>query len=470
MCVWNGEKCVRRIIDKYVKNDSKSRSVSPVAQKSSSPKSKSPVPKSAHKSRSKSPKPRSKSPVSESARKSPISKSKSTNVKDKSESVVKKSRSKSPVSKSSVQKSKSKSPVPKSKSPDSAKNKMVTGVGIESLGRRHCHFYSDDPKYPLPTLVDTETDPKYKMKYDTKWKSHNTHIGQRKLLLSEIQFLTTYYKAHRGHPTLLYVGAAPGSHMTFLSFLFPAVKFVLYDGAKFDPRLKTHPAFEIHEGTDGFMTTEKCKELVAKKYPNLLFVSDIRLDGADHDAFEHGVTRDMSLQKEWVEILKPVMSLLKFRMSYHMKEHEKMTYLKGILYYGIWPRPVSGETRLLVKKADIGKDVAYDFTDYEETMFYHNKVRRSFCYPIEDRYKKYMTGAKNTYCSCYDCMMELTTLNKYAIMSRRPIDEVVNNFWQHMKLRPIFQVTKPADTSTNKAGKSGKVSEKRPLKLINNES
>jgi hypothetical protein len=61
------------------------------------------------------------------------------------------------------------------------------------------------------------------------------HWGQRKLLLSEIQFLTKYYDLFDNNKKkyVLYVGAAHGIHIPVLSKLFPELNFILYDPSKF---------------------------------------------------------------------------------------------------------------------------------------------------------------------------------------------------------------------------------------------
>lgn len=56
---------------------------------------------------------------------------------------------------------------------------------------------------------------------------------QRKLILSEILFLTNM-DAKEGN--VLYIGAAPGKHIFFLSKMFPNLKFFLFDNQKFDVR------------------------------------------------------------------------------------------------------------------------------------------------------------------------------------------------------------------------------------------
>ena len=134
----------------------------------------------------------------------------------------------------------------------------------------------------------------------------------------------------------------------------------------------------------------------------------------------------MEWQQEWVEVLKPKMSLLKFRMSYHMKHGDKLTYLKGDILYGIWPKATSGETRLLVRKKDIGKPIQYDFQAYEETMFFHNKYIRSHCFHnISPDIKAFIETQNKThnYCPCYDCVAELSVLSEYCKLVGFKLDQ-----------------------------------------------
>lgn len=57
------------------------------------------------------------------------------------------------------------------------------------------------------------------------------HWGQRKLLLSEIEFLTLFSEPG---VTVVYAGAAPGTHTASLARLFPEVhQFVLVDPSPF---------------------------------------------------------------------------------------------------------------------------------------------------------------------------------------------------------------------------------------------
>lgn len=285
---------------------------------------------------------------------------------------------------------------------------------------RHCCFLSSEHKLKHSKKLSSE----HTLPYEANFRSHtNVHLGQRKLLLSEIQLFCEHYKKSRKNPTVVYVGAAPGNKNLILSDLFPKVKFILYDGANYDKGLKMGvndptkhygKVFELHEGDDGFFTDDKCLELSTdkrfKQHP-MLFVSDIRLGEKD---FEGGVKRDMDAQMKWVKILKPDMSLLKFRFPYTMKHGETMSYLKGVVWYGIWAKEQSGETRLLVRKSNVNKLKEYDYKSYEESMFFHNKYARPYCYGesgLAAEAKHALNEGK--YCHCYDCISELKIISEY---------------------------------------------------------
>eukprot|EP01113_Clastostelium_recurvatum_P023757 TRINITY_DN2832_c0_g1_i3.p1 TRINITY_DN2832_c0_g1~~TRINITY_DN2832_c0_g1_i3.p1 ORF type:complete len:258 (+),score=73.19 TRINITY_DN2832_c0_g1_i3:51-824(+) len=66
------------------------------------------------------------------------------------------------------------------------------------------------------------------------------HWGQRKLLLSEIEFLSRFASASAAGPSsssssssssmvVVYAGAAPGTHIPFLQRLFPRLRWILVD-------------------------------------------------------------------------------------------------------------------------------------------------------------------------------------------------------------------------------------------------
>ena len=298
---------------------------------------------------------------------------------------------------------------------------------LSSLKHRHCVFYPDKIVNQLEHVDVVDLKSKLKAPYSSSFKSDtNTHIGQRKLLISEIQLLTEYFEKNTVPPTVLYIGAAPGTHLHILSCMFPSVFFVLYDGVNIDAGLKKHSRFEVHDGENGFVTTAVINRIKDNMdLDHLLFVCDIRLN---KDDFEAGVESDMRLQQDWMQILSPKLSLLKFRLSYKMKHGDKYSYEKGTLLYGVWPKATSGETRLLVEKKDVGKLIDYDFASYEEVLFFHNKYERPFCFqPKSPAIKKIIFQEDNKYCPCYDCVAELKVLERYAKLVGGPRSDYQEN-------------------------------------------
>lgn len=59
------------------------------------------------------------------------------------------------------------------------------------------------------------------------------HIGQRKLFLNELQFLTNILPSKTSEGIVVYAGAAPSNHIWILHELFPNIKFVLVDPNEF---------------------------------------------------------------------------------------------------------------------------------------------------------------------------------------------------------------------------------------------
>lgn len=331
-----------------------------------------------------------------------------------------------------------------------SKHNVKENDAMNKEGKRHCMYYTDKFTLPFDKVLNIDQHlckEKYKPESNM---TQNIHLGQRKLLLSEIQLLTRYYtKYPKVDPVMLYIGSATGSHLIALHNMFPKVRFILYDYAKFDIKLKALPkVFEIHEGEDGFFTTDKCKALKPRlSKESLILVSDIRQDGGSKwSDFENGIKKDMELQKEWVQTLNPVMSLLKFRMVYNQGENYKLPYIKGVIYYGIWAPPLSGETRLLIEKEDNYKIIDYVFNTYEEGMFFHNKYTRQYCFNNE--YLEYTTMPDNPYCPCYDCIAELNVLDEYAQLTKKKLKDIIKLFGKLAHFNKLWNTYK--DISKNK--------------------
>ena len=148
------------------------------------------------------------------------------------------------------------------------------------------------------------------------------HLGQRKLLLAEIQFLTQCSEKAKN---IIYVGAAPGHHITYLSELFPNNIFHLYD-----PR-----NFAINQ-TDKININVEYFDCASISFDNFILISDIRqnITTSMTDIFKNKIIiEDMNLQQSWVEKLKPTASLLKFRLPTDCNNYE---YLDGTIIEQPW--------------------------------------------------------------------------------------------------------------------------------------
>jgi hypothetical protein len=303
---------------------------------------------------------------------------------------------------------------------------------------KHCVYYNK-----IDNLPHYEINLKQNKReiYDPSFKGNgNIHLGQRKLMLSEMQLLNKYYKLYPIDSviTIISVGSAGGHHLIQLNNMYPKIKWILIDPAPFDKRLLNRP--ETYRIINKLFTDDICDQLKKElKDKNFLFISDIRRDEKD---FEAGVIRDMQLQYDWVKKLLPLFSLLKFRMNYKMKKEDTLSYLNGDLLYGIWATPISGETRLLVKQDDINKeDKIYNFNDYEEIMFYHNKNERTTCfakYKNKTKYKNFIENKNNLYCECFDCLQELNILFEYSKLFKKDFNQVVINFNNHSDMKNKF--------------------------------
>lgn len=272
------------------------------------------------------------------------------------------------------------------------------------------------PKAILQTFLTPDFPAKVYYRADSNPKA--IHSGQRKLLLSEIEFLTRVLKtkAHVGGEakyTLLYVGAAPGIHIPILSEMFPEVTFLLYDPAPFT--IKPTDKIKIFQQ---LFTDDDVKQYVQEDpmKSNLLFVSDIRSTPRQgyqapeelDPEFENEVIKNLQQQKNWVERIKPLRSLLKFRLPFTSPDEQVTTsYFDGVIFFQAYAPPHSTETRLEV--GPVPKEISYSHTKYEQQMFYFNTVYRVQAFVHYNR----------RYGWSYDTIREFFILKKYLEMRGR---------------------------------------------------
>lgn len=283
------------------------------------------------------------------------------------------------------------------------KLKKNTKNGIDLNLNPHLKLYSAFGEIKKATSFRRTINPRSRrLKYGEGKKNEESlskiHYGQRKLLLSEIEFITNYYdELDKDKPKIfLYVGAAAGYHIYYLAQLFPELEFHLYDENKFYKKLYELPNVKIfsHYLTNKIAKTYKNKNLffycdignlrIVKEYPKSIKKSN------------KIVSDNRKFQMELYKIINPKKALLKFRLPWSGGYTE---YLDGDIYFQVWQGKYSTESRLVPN----GKMKKYDNLVYEDRMYYFNKITR----------RKYYKHDIPCYGHCYDCRSEIEIIRNY---------------------------------------------------------
>jgi hypothetical protein len=269
------------------------------------------------------------------------------------------------------------------------------------------------------------------------------HWGQKKLLLSEIQFFTRICKTLNTKSlkdyAVVYIGSAGGHHLPILYNLFPDLIWLLYDPAPFSKEVMKHPTKDKSVFVYNMYFTDDTLEHVRKNCQGrkILFISDIRVETKEED-----IIKDMRNQAFWGTELNSPFMLHKFRLPYEELEtipksnlqfklndklfinpnlkitkNKNMLYLKGDIYLQIFPPPYSGELRLFVEQKDGKYEFAeYDYLDIENRLVYFNSYIRPYFYCSNDdkickeyKYINYIPG----YDTSVECLMEYKVVMDY---------------------------------------------------------
>ena len=186
-----------------------------------------------------------------------------------------------------------------------------------------------------------------------------------------------------------------------------------------------------------------------KKLNNVVFISDIRsnvlIDGGPTD---FDIIWNTSMMYNWLYILQPEMSMVKFRMPYNNEKDKmlvnipneyidefttsringidfkknylsnKFMFYKSTLYIQAWPGRTSTELRGIILKDDIIKKniINYDYHTIENKLFYYNIIVRSWFYIKNTNADKLLN-----FCHCNDCAIEnVIWCNYFKLKIKQP--------------------------------------------------
>jgi hypothetical protein len=311
------------------------------------------------------------------------------------------------------------------------------------------------------------------LKYIPNFCKPGIHLGQRKLFLSELQYLTNIWHHLEKNKMnyLVYAGAAPATHTHFLAKFFPNIKFILVDPNKFDMQVGQYKSWEMLTLSEyqGFkmlhskysniiesiprsnwiniITKSDCRLFLIEDYftdelaqmfapLNPIFFSDIRTNETEDDKpTDLDLLWNSAMQFNWICIMRPRGYMLKFRTPFYdskniyVKERQRNTFQlasrNGIDFVSDFYKrefrylsgdvflqafPPSGSTE--TRLCYFGSDIKtqyYNSADYENTLFYYNTISRGFVH----RTNKYVDPSLY-FDNCNDCALEALIWENYS--------------------------------------------------------
>jgi HAD superfamily hydrolase (TIGR01549 family) len=219
---------------------------------------------------------------------------------------------------------------------------------------------------------------------------YSFHYGQLKLLLSELLILMQPEYLNN-IKYIIYVGSAPGNHLPIIHELFKTqnLKFILYDGARFDMNVFQNSQLQNDERyieipnvdhntrkgslfDDTALNDIKRRILLKSTDPEYIdidktfFVSDIRNESYGEEKKsvpdEEAIVIDMLLQQYWVEELRPKYCLFKFRLPWNDSIEKNVVYnvRQLLINSSIIPEAMKTEDALHRYDAMFNRTVTYD--------------------------------------------------------------------------------------------------------------
>lgn len=244
----------------------------------------------------------------------------------------------------------------------------------------------------------------------SKKKLVYSKMGQRKLLLMEVKFLTKY-----GHlaQTVIYAGAAPGRHIPFLAELFQNHTFHLYDPREFHIDNVDHPRIHTHQE---LFTNEHS----SSSGTDILFISDIRRSVEDktREEIDNIIVGDMQMQMKWTISMQPRACMLKYRLpSTFTPDDIDFPYLEGEVWEQPWAPLVTYESRLVAT-------APYQLSHHNKEEYMENMKTWSQIRHKERQHKIPLKRCPGL-CYCEECNREITIWKEYGAKSNTDISNLI---------------------------------------------
>lgn len=344
------------------------------------------------------------------------------------------------------------------------------------------------------------------------------HFGQRKLVITEIMFLSLKTEPNESY-YVVYAGSAPSIKYPVLYELFKNCKFILVDPNPFGMWTTLISYEKLNSDNDilaqiqssssrTFIINEIMTIDIAKKLEplsNKLFISDIRTNLLSDKPFDYDIALNNVQQIIWINYFKPKFYMLKYRPLYKLPEAEyyekfidiadkipewkeynnrqenldetssynKMQFIdketklakallvSGDIYLQCWAGGKSNECRIIGSNAKIVEEDP----DAESKFYYYNMYLRNHPESHSLKYKDLMDENKyplypnnaQLYCGCNDCRIELHWIKKYVDKYNADINnvvELITKYTQSIKDHNIKNTTVTHKFTNNNSKKS----------------
>jgi len=331
------------------------------------------------------------------------------------------------------------------------------------------NVYNDNKSKPLIMFDDIHDSLPYVDHNQIYSVDH--HFGQRKLFLNEVQFLTRrnitkpsvciYAGAAPSNKGAFLASLFPNVKFLLVDpnpFEIKPYDNITIETIPIDNELiennmtVVEKAFKSDSNIciiNGFMTIQLGKAIgdYVEKHPiPLYFISDVRTNMDKSTPTTLDIIWNSSQQYNWICNCKPNASMLKFRSPFFNEsdkeieeysekikntpykddfeeskrlgidfeeafKNKELVYFDGDVYLQPWAPVSSTETRLVIDHDvpfDTPKMVPYPAKNYEETLFYYNKIVRNF-----QMFDNPNTNRGLGFDHCADCSIENTIWTEY---------------------------------------------------------